>query len=37
MLLRAITLAGGIVGAAGMSQFPEYSQQYVQRLGGGCG
>ncbi len=34
MLLRAITLAGGIAGATGMSQFPEYSQQYVQRLGG---
>ncbi|MDU8928969.1 DUF2937 family protein [Alisedimentitalea sp. MJ-SS2] len=34
MLLRTITLAGGLAGAAGMSQFPEFSQQYVQRLGG---
>lgn len=34
MLLRTITLAGGIAGAAGLSQFPEFSQQYVQRLGG---
>ena len=34
MLLRAITMAGGLAGAAGLSQFPEYSQQYVQRLGG---
>ena len=34
MLLRAITMAGGLVGAAGLSQFPEFSQQYVQRLGG---
>ncbi|MDQ2091513.1 DUF2937 family protein [Marimonas arenosa] len=34
MLLRAITLAGGLAGAAAMSQFPEVSQQYVQRLGG---
>lgn len=34
MLARAITLAGGLAGAAGLSQFPEFSQQYVQRLGG---
>jgi hypothetical protein len=34
MLLRAVTLAGGLAGAAGFSQFPEFSQQYVQRLGG---
>ena len=34
MLLKAITLAGGLAGAAGLSQFPEFSQQYVQRLGG---
>lgn len=27
-------LAGGLAGAAGLSQFPEFSQQYVQRLGG---
>lgn len=34
MLLRAITLAGGLTGAMAVSQFPEFSQQYVQRLGG---
>ncbi len=34
MLGRALTLVGGLAGAAGLSQFPEFSQQYVQRLGG---
>jgi hypothetical protein len=34
MILRALTLAGGLVGGAVTSQFPEYSQQYLQRLGG---
>ncbi|MFZ7090103.1 DUF2937 family protein [Primorskyibacter sp. 2E233] len=34
MILRALALAGGVTGAAGLSQFPEYSQQYMQRLGG---
>ena len=34
MILRAATLTAGLAGAAGMSQFPEYSQQYVRRLGG---
>ncbi|WP_152466891.1 DUF2937 family protein [Sulfitobacter sp. THAF37] len=34
MILRALTLAGGLAGAAGLSQFPEFSQQYAQRLGG---
>ncbi len=34
MFLRALTLAGGLAGAAGLSQFPEFSQQYLQRLGG---
>ncbi len=34
MIVRAIALAGGIAGAAGLSQYPEFSQQYVQRLGG---
>lgn len=34
MIGRAITLAAGLTGAATFSQFPEYSQQYVQRLGG---
>ncbi|MGC1502998.1 MAG: DUF2937 family protein [Sulfitobacter sp.] len=34
MILRSLTLAGGIAGAAAASQFPEFSQQYAQRLGG---
>lgn len=34
MIVRALTLAGGLTGAAGLSQFPEFSQQYTQRLGG---
>ena len=34
MILRSLTLAGGIAGAAVTSQFPEFSQQYTQRLGG---
>ncbi|CUH64054.1 hypothetical protein TG4357_01041 [Thalassovita gelatinovora] len=34
MVLRILTVAGGIAGAAALSQFPEYSQQYTQRLGG---
>lgn len=34
MILRALTLAAGLFGAAASSQFPEYSQQYTQRLGG---
>lgn len=34
MILRAVTLAGGLAGAVGLSQFPEFSQQYMQRLGG---
>jgi hypothetical protein len=34
MIIRAITLAGGLVVGAGASQFPEFSQQYAQRLGG---
>lgn len=34
MIVRALTLAGGLAGAAGLSQFPEFSQQYTQRLGG---
>ena len=34
MLTRALALTAGLTGAAGVSQFPEYSQQYVQRLGG---
>ncbi len=34
MILRCLTLAGGFAGALASSQFPEFSQQYVQRLGG---
>jgi hypothetical protein len=34
MILRSIALAGGLAGAAATSQFPEFSQQYMQRLGG---
>lgn len=34
MILRVITLVGALSGAAGLSQFPEYSQQYLQRLSG---
>ncbi len=34
MIMRALTLASGLAGAAGLSQFPEFSQQYMQRLGG---
>lgn len=34
MLVRMIVLAGGVAGAAGLSQFPEFTQQYRQRLAG---
>ena len=34
MILRALTFVGGLSGAVGLSQFPEFSQQYIQRLGG---
>ena len=34
MLVRALTLAAGLTGAGIVSQFPEFSQQYVRRLGG---
>jgi hypothetical protein len=34
MIFRAIAMIGGLAGAAGLSQFPEYSQQYTQRLSG---
>jgi len=33
-MLRILTLAGGLAGAVGLSQFPEFSQQYLQRLSG---
>lgn len=34
MIVRSLALAGGVAGAASLSQFPEFSQQYMQRLGG---
>ncbi|MEP4249433.1 DUF2937 family protein [Tateyamaria sp.] len=34
MILRVVALAGGLLGGATASQFPEFSQQYTQRLGG---
>ena len=34
MITRTLVLAGGVAGAAVLSQFPEYAQQYTQRLGG---
>ncbi|SHM01076.1 Protein of unknown function [Roseovarius litoreus] len=34
MILRAIAMACGLTGAVGLSQFPEFSQQYTQRLSG---
>ncbi|GAA6207959.1 hypothetical protein NBRC116601_12520 [Cognatishimia sp. WU-CL00825] len=34
MITRALVLMTGLSGAAGLSQFPEFSQQYAQRLGG---
>ncbi|SPF78439.1 DUF2937 family protein [Pseudoprimorskyibacter insulae] len=34
MIFRALTFVAGLTGAAGLSQFPEFSQQYAQRLGG---
>lgn len=34
MVLRTLALAGGLAGAAGMSQYPEFAQQYTQRLAG---
>lgn len=34
MILRTIVLASGLCGALAAAQFPGYSQQYLQRLGG---
>lgn len=34
MIGRILVLTGGLSGAAGLSQYPEFSQQYMQRLGG---
>ncbi len=33
-MIRVLCLIGGLTGAAGLSQYPEFSQQYMQRLGG---
>ena len=33
-MLRLMGLAGGMAGALALSQFPEFSQQYLQRLAG---
>ena len=33
-MLRLLALAGGVAGAVALSQFPEFSQQYLQRLAG---
>lgn len=33
-MLRLAALAGGLAGGAALSQFPEFSQQYLQRLAG---
>lgn len=33
-MIRALCLIGGLTGAAALSQYPEFSQQYLQRLGG---
>ena len=32
--MRWLPLAGALTGAAALSQYPEFAQQYVQRLGG---
>ena len=34
MIWRALALCGGLAGAGGLSQYPEFSQQYLQRLAG---
>ena len=34
MLARALAMVGGLAGAAGLSQYPEFAQQYTQRLAG---
>lgn len=34
MIGKAVFLAGALAGGAGLSQFPEFSQQYLQRLAG---
>ena len=37
VIFRMLTLSGGMLGAAGLSQFPEFTQQYTQRLAGAVG
>ncbi|ROT96292.1 DUF2937 family protein [Histidinibacterium lentulum] len=34
MILRLLAMTGGLAGAAGLSQYPEFAQQYTQRLAG---
>ena len=34
MIIRTMALAFGVAGAAALSQFPEFAQQYLQRLAG---
>ena len=36
-MIKILALAGGLAGAASLSQFPEFSQQYLQRLSGAVG
>lgn len=33
-MIRVLCLLGGLAGGAGLSQYPEFSQQYLQRLAG---
>lgn len=33
-MIRMLTMAGGVAGATAFSQYPEFSQQYTQRLAG---
>lgn len=33
-MIRTLTMIGGLTGAVALSQFPEFSQQYLQRLSG---
>lgn len=33
-MIRVLAVVGGMAGAVGLSQFPEFSQQYLQRLAG---
>lgn len=33
-MIRSLAMAGGLAGAVALSQFPEFSQQYMQRLSG---